>query len=320
MKYTALALFLVLMLSSCVTKKKFNNLLFEKNQLQRNYDDLVFVHEQNKKLLIQKDSLELLQEDCSKKLKSTQDELSSTRVSFQDINVRYNKLVDQNKFITDASAKERQSFLNELNDKDDILEKKRKELDSLQLALVVREKALEASTSALGAQNEKLQQLQSILEQKNGVLQSIQDKLRQTLSGINSADISIVQKDGKLYTTISQDLLFASGSSKIDPKGENAIKSLAQVLAKYQDIEILVEGHTDTDGSEDLNWKLSADRAVVVTKVLMSQGVEATRIVPSGRAYFLPIGDNKNWEGKKKNRRTEIIISPRLQSLYDYIK
>jgi len=320
MKYTALALFLVLMLSSCVTKKKFNNLLFEKNQLQRNYDDLIFVHEQNKKLLIQKDSLELLQEDCSKKLKSTQDELSSTRVSFQDINVRYNKLVDQNKFITDASAKERQSFLNELNDKDDILEKKRKELDSLQLALVVREKALEASTSALGAQNEKLQQLQSILEQKNGVLQSIQDKLRQTLSGINSADISIVQKDGKLYTTISQDLLFASGSSKIDPKGENAIKSLAQVLAKYQDIEILVEGHTDTDGSEDLNWKLSADRAVVVTKVLMSQGVEATRIVTSERAYFLPIGDNKNWEGKKKNRRTEIIISPRLQSLYDYIK
>jgi len=299
MKYTALALFLVLMLSSCVTKKKFNNLLFEKNQLQRNYDDLIFVHEQNKKLLIQKDSLELLQEDCSKKLKSTQDELSSTRVSFQDINVRYNKLVDQNKFITDASAKERQSFLNELNDKDDILEKKRKELDSLQLALVVREKALEASTSALGAQNEKLQQLQSILEQKNGVLQSIQDKLRQTLSGINSADISIVQKDGKLYTTISQDLLFASGSSKIDPKGENAIKSLAQVLAKYQDIEILVEGHTDTDGSEDLNWKLSADRAVVVTKVLIPR-CRSYAYCPFRKSIF-----SANWRQQELGRKKE---------------
>ncbi len=90
-------------------------------------------------------------------------------------------------------------------------------------------------------------------------------------------------------------------------------------VANYPDVEITVEGHTDTDGSEDLNWNLSADRAIAVTKVLITEGVDAKRIIPSGRAFYLPVAPNETKEGKSKNRRTEIILSPKLTALYNLI-
>ena len=137
--------------------------------------------------------------------------------------------------------------------------------------------------------------------------------------GFTDSDLTISEKNGKIYVSLSQNLLFASGSDKIDWKGKKAIIQVAQVLNSNQDILVNVEGHTDSDGNPNSNWDLSVRRATAVVKVLTGQGVDAKRVTASGRAFYDPIAPNNSAANKAKNRRTEIILSPKLDLLYDII-
>ena len=312
MKYSLIILSALILLSSCVSSKKFDRLLFEKNQIQSNYDQLLYVHEQNKRLQFTIDSLHKALSGRSNDLNMTKEGLSSLQASFNDITKRYNRLVEQNKLITNNSADQRNMLTKELIAKDELLNQRERTLDSLTTALTAKQQSLVD-------REQRLRDLQNILDQKNKALNSLQSTLQEALAGFSPSDLSIIIKDGKLYTTLSQDLLFASGSKQIDPKGIEALKKFGQVIKNNQDIEISVEGHTDTDGSEDLNWNLSADRAIAVTKVLISAGVDAKKIVPSGRAFHVPVAENISKEGKSKNRRTEIILTPKLNTLYNLI-
>ena len=309
----------LIFLSSCVSTKKFNKLQFERDQLKYNYDQLQLVNSENKQLLLKVDSLQSIINKLTAELKQAKEKATSSQLAFDDVTKRYNKLVEQNKSITNASSQERNKFINELNDKDQLLTQRETQLDSLSSVLIAKQKALELATVNLQEREQRLTELQRILDEKDQNLAGLQSKLKGALSGFSPNDLSIVQKDGKLYATLSQDLLFASGSKQIDAKGIDALKKFGNVLKNYPDIEISVEGHTDTDGSEDLNWNLSADRAISVTKVLIGEGVDAKRIIPSGRAFHFPVASNDSKEGKSKNRRTEIILSPKLTALYNLI-
>lgn len=304
---------------SCVSSKKFNKLQFERDQLKYNYDQLLQVNAENKQLLIIIDSLEHLVDKLNTEIKHSKESAASAQLAFDDVTKRYNKLVEQNKSITNASSQERNKFITELNEKDQLLTQRERQLDSLSAVLNSKQKALDLATINLQEREQKLKDLQQILEEKDQNLAGLQNKLKAALSGFSANDLTIVQKDGKLYATLSQDLLFASGSKQIDLKGVDALKKFGNVLKNYPDVEITVEGHTDTDGSEDLNWNLSADRAIAVTKVLITEGVDAKRIIPSGRAFYLPVAPNETKEGKSKNRRTEIILTPKLTALYNLI-
>ncbi len=304
---------------SCVSSKKFNKLQFERDQLKYNYDQLQQVNAENKQLLIKIDSLEHLVDKLNTEIKHSKESAASAQLAFDDVTKRYNKLVEQNKSITNASSQERNKFITELNEKDQLLTQRERQLDSLSAVLNSKQKALDLATINLQEREQKLKDLQQILDEKDQNLAGLQNKLKAALSGFSANDLTIVQKDGKLYATLSQDLLFASGSKQIDLKGVDALKKFGNVLKNYPDVEITVEGHTDTDGSEDLNWNLSADRAIAVTKVLITEGVDAKRIIPSGRAFYLPVAPNETKEGKSKNRRTEIILSPKLTALYNLI-
>ncbi|MBL7830728.1 MAG: OmpA family protein [Saprospiraceae bacterium] len=304
---------------SCVSSKKFNKLQFERDQLKYNYDQLLQVNAENKQLLIKIDSLEHLVDKLNTEIKHSKESAASAQLAFDDVTKRYNKLVEQNKSITNASSQERNKFITELNEKDQLLTQRERQLDSLSAVLNSKQKALDLATINLQEREQKLKDLQQILDEKDQNLAGLQNKLKAALSGFSANDLTIVQKDGKLYATLSQDLLFASGSKQIDLKGVDALKKFGNVLKNYPDVEITVEGHTDTDGSEDLNWNLSADRAIAVTKVLITEGVDAKRIIPSGRAFYLPVAPNETKEGKSKNRRTEIILSPKLTALYNLI-
>lgn len=304
---------------SCVSSKKFNKLQFERDQLKYNYDQLLQVNAENKQLLIIIDSLEHLVDKLNTEIKHSKESAASAQLAFDDVTKRYNKLVEQNKSITNASSQERNKFITELNEKDQLLTQRERQLDSLSAVLNSKQKALDLATINLQEREQKLKDLQQILDEKDQNLAGLQNKLKAALSGFSANDLTIVLKDGKLYATLSQDLLFASGSKQIDLKGVDALKKFGNVLKNYPDVEITVEGHTDTDGSEDLNWNLSADRAIAVTKVLITEGVDAKRIIPSGRAFYLPVAPNETKEGKSKNRRTEIILSPKLTALYNLI-
>ncbi|HMG16009.1 MAG TPA: OmpA family protein [Saprospiraceae bacterium] len=319
MKSLATAVSILVLLSSCVSSKKFDKLLFEKNQVQYNYDQLLYVHEQNKKLSMSNDSLQQALNKANNELKSSKEGQASIQVSFNDVTKRYNKLVEQNKQITNTSSDQRNKLMTELGAKDQLLDQREKQLDSLSSVMTSKQKALELATKDVNDREQKLKDLQSILDQKDKSLNGLQASLKAALSGFSPADLSIVQKDGKLYTTLSQDLLFASGSKWIGAKGLEALKKFGQVIKNNQDIEINVEGHTDTDGTEELNWNLSADRAIAVSKVLIGEGVDGKKIVASGRAFYVPLSPNDTKEGKAKNRRTEIILSPKLNTLYNLI-
>ena len=122
-----------------------------------------------------------------------------------------------------------------------------------------------------------------------------------------------------MYVSLSQDLLFAPGSSTIDQKGLDALKKLAEVLVKNKDISILVEGHTDSDGEANMNWKLSTDRSLSIVYALISNQVQPNRITAAGRGEHVPVASNDTSTGKAKNRRTDIILSPDLDEIFKLI-
>jgi len=150
-------------------------------------------------------------------------------------------------------------------------------------------------------------------------LTGLRSKVNQALLGFTDADLSVSERNGKIYVSLSQNLLFATNSDNIDWKGKKAIRSLADVLKQNPDINITVEGHTDPDGSPAKNWDLSVRRATAVVKILTETNVNAERITASGRSFYYPIASNATAAGKAKNRRTEIILSPRLDQLYKII-
>lgn len=160
--------------------------------------------------------------------------------------------------------------------------------------------------------------MEKAIADKEARLRTIRDRFNQALLGFSEADLAC-EKNGKVYVSLSQNLLFASGSKTINNQGKQAIAQLATVLKANKDINITVEGHTDTDGEAAFNWDLSVGRATTVVKELAINGVAAERIIAAGRGEFYPIATNDTAAGKAQNRRTEIILTPKLEGLYELI-
>ncbi|MNK05526.1 putative lipoprotein YiaD precursor [compost metagenome] len=169
-----------------------------------------------------------------------------------------------------------------------------------------------------------LREMQAIIARQDELTKKLNQTLRDALVGFNSDELTMEIRDGKVYVSMSDKLLFKSGSTAVEPKGVEALKALADVLNKNQDIQILVEGHTDnvpikTAVFKD-NWDLSVGRATTITRMLNKEyGVTATRMTASGRGEYFPRASNDTPEGKAKNRRTEIILSPKLDEIMNLL-
>lgn len=187
-----------------------------------------------------------------------------------------------------------------------------KALEEKSLALQEQERLLKEQEALLRDREAALRELQEIIARKDAVTKKLNDVLRNALLGFNSDELSIEIKDGKVYVSLSDKLLFQSGSAAVEAKGKEALKVLADVLNKNPDIDILVEGHTDnvpikTAVYKD-NWDLSVARATTITRILTeTNSVAAKRVTASGRSQFYPKATNDTAEGRAKNRRTEII-------------
>lgn len=189
--------------------------------------------------------------------------------------------------------------LGEQDKLNELLTKKMQELDE-------RERTINQLQDLINAQNEKVQ----------SILRSVKD----ALMGFSSDELSVREENGKIYVAMSDKLLFQSGSATVDKRGKEALAKLAEVLNKQKDVDVNIEGHTDTKPIhtarfED-NWDLSVIRATSVVRILTKDyGVSPMQIVPSGRGEFMPVADNETADGRSKNRRTEIIIAPKLDEL-----
>ncbi len=183
---------------------------------------------------------------------------------------------------------------------------------------------LTLSQQELQKQQQRLQQLQDILQQQRIQSEMLKNKMLEALKGFNSNDLSVIQKNGKVYVSLSENLLFPSGSAVVNPKGVDALSKLAAVLNLNGDVAVNIEGHTDSipiRGRYQDNWDLSTARADAIVRILVNTyRVDPKRVIASGHSYFDPVETNSTPEGRSRNRRTEIILSPKLDEMYKLLE
>jgi chemotaxis protein MotB len=176
----------------------------------------------------------------------------------------------------------------------------------------------------LDAEQKRLWDLRKLLQQQREAVENLRKKMADALVGFNSNELQVFIKNGRVYVSLQESLLFPSGSAVVNPKGKQALGTLSQVLNANPDINVVVEGHTDSvpiHGKYEDNWALSTARANAIARILIDNyQVDPTRIVASGRSKFEPVDTNDTPEGRQRNRRTEIILAPKLDELMQLLQ
>ncbi|HEX7492657.1 MAG TPA: OmpA family protein [Bacteroidales bacterium] len=227
--------------------------------------------------------------------------------------------------LTDQSNKQSTSYKDLQNKYNDLTNQSLSQTDKLSKALAAKSEDLDAKEKLLSEREKTLHDMKQIIAKQDSLTRNLNNTLRNALLGFNSDELSVEIKDGKVYVSMSDKLLFQSGSSAVEDKGKDALKLLAGVLDKNSDIDILIEGHTDnvpikTSVYKD-NWDLSVARATSIVRILTNDyKIVPTRLTASGKGEFFPKSDNDTPEGRAKNRRTEIILSPKLDELMKLLK
>lgn len=205
--------------------------------------------------------------------------------------------------------------------------------DSVRLEKQINDALKRASTASgianmtqnqLEAEQKRLWDLRRLLDQQRQAVENLRKKMADALTGFNDNELQVFIKNGRVYVSLQENLLFPSGSAVVNPKGKEALGTLAQVLNSNPDINIVIEGHTDSipiHGKYEDNWALSVARATAIARILIDQyHVDPTRVTASGRSKFEPVDTNTTAEGRQHNRRTEIILAPKLDELMQLLQ
>ena len=184
---------------------------------------------------------------------------------------------------------------------------------------------LNQKKNELNERERTINELQQMINAQNEKVRKLLSSVKDALLGFSSDELTVREKDGKVYVAMSDKLLFQSGSARLDKRGEGALGKLAEVLNKQTDIDVFIEGHTDNKPINTVqfkdNWDLSVIRATSVVRILIKNyNVNPLQIQPSGRGEYMPVDDNETAEGRSKNRRTEIIMAPKLDKLFQMLQ
>jgi len=204
-------------------------------------------------------------------------------------------------------------------------EKVMAELKASQDSLLVREERVKAMQAELLIKGRNLAELEMAIHKQDSITNALRKAVSDALTGFEGKGLTVHMKDGKVYVSLEEKLLFASGKWDVSKDGIVALKDIAKVLEKNPDINVLIEGHTDnvplsSQNQVKDNWDLSVMRATSIVKILLSGAkIDPKRLAASGRGEFLPVVPNTSAVNKAKNRRTEIILSPKLDELMQII-
>lgn len=180
------------------------------------------------------------------------------------------------------------------------------------------------SQKQLEAEQKRLWDLRKLLNEQQQAVENLRKKMADALVGFNSNELQVFTKNGKVYVSLQENLLFPSGSAVVNQKGRQALGTLAQVLNVNPDINVVVEGHTDSipiRGKFEDNWALSVARATSIVRILTdTYKVDPARVTASGRSKYEPVDSNATAEGRQRNRRTEIILAPKLDQLMQLLQ
>lgn len=306
-------LIIIILMTSCVSKKIYNDL-------------------ENKYVDLKKESRFITDEN---------DELHKANAEFDSVNksqiAELNKLkADKDKLQADCTATSnnlktlQDSYTALEKNSNDALETNMAKNRDLLLQLDTKEKALAAEQDRLNKLNNKLasntkrlNELESMIAAKDAAMKKLKDTLSKALNAFEGKGLTVQQKNGKVYVSMENKLLFQTGSWAVGSQGRSAVVEVGKVLAQNPDITVLIEGHTDNDkimgnigGGIENNWDLSTKRATAIVNILCeNSGIRKQNLTAAGRGEFAPILTNDTNEGKAKNRRIEVILTPKLDEI-----
>jgi chemotaxis protein MotB len=286
MKQFLLLLSLLFLCNACVTNKVFNALedRYAKNKMAFNVLEV-----QHDSLLQANDHLKMRLEETQQSLTATADSLTQSQGALKTLQQNYTTLETNSDAAIKARIAENQELLAQIAEKEGALFQREKRLTELEQRIAANEKAM------------------------NTLKQSLSD----ALLNFEGKGLTVEQRNGKVYVSMENKLLFDSGSWTVGPQGKKAIAQLAGVLQDNPDIDVLIEGHTDNvpysgKGPLSGNWDLSTKRATsIVTLLLENDQVLPQNLTAAGRGEFLPVGPNTSPQGRAANRRIEVILSPK---------
>jgi chemotaxis protein MotB len=318
--FNAIKLILVFsIITSCVPSRMFDDLKTKNKNCEEERNDL---KGENLKLSTANDELTTqvhdLRRDNSYLKKDTAALGKSNRRMtslYNEVSHSYENLLSNNdKLLAENQSTSRKLILE--------LQQTQEELFKREDSLKQREKIVTDLTLALQKREQRVKELESIIAEKDSLTRALKEKVTKALTGFINDGLTVEHKNGRVYISLEEKLLFASGSTTIDTRGEEALSKLAPILEKETDITVQIEGHTDDvpikGGPVKDNWDLSVLRATSVVRVLLKNGnIAPIRLTPAGRGEFMPIDPADNAEARKKNRRIEIILTPNYDQLLE---
>ena len=334
MKKTARIIFMMYIafsLTACVTMKKYQEMETAQKKCEQENIDL---KKQNIDLTTRKTELESklteLKAQNNQLIKDTAQLNSSLRnlkEEYAQLNKSYDDLNAMLQANSKSSSTELQKLLAELQKSQEDLQKKEDQLKITERDVNAQKKDLDELNKQLTDREQRLNELQSILNKKDSVVKALKNKVLEALTGFVNKGLTVEQKNGKVYVSMDEKLLFATGSFEVASNGVEALKKLAKVLETNPDVNITIEGHTDNvpyvaaSGSIHDNWDLSVMRATAVVKILLSNSIiDPKRLTAAGRSQYWPVDANNTVEARAKNRRTEIILTPKLDELFKILE
>ncbi|MCF8320036.1 MAG: OmpA family protein [Flavobacterium sp.] len=311
-KKISIGLVLIALSSSCVSKKVFNELETKFADLKKENRKTQDLYDSISKF---KSQLDIEYSNLKKDYEKTKAERDKLAIDFasadknlKTLQASYNAL-EKN---SDESLKENMAKNRELL----------AQLEAKEKALAAEKERLNKLSADLKKGTDRVNELESIMAAKEAAMKKLKDALSKSLKAFEGKGLTVNQRDGKVYVSMENKLLFESGSWAVGSEGKKAVVLVASVLAQNPDISVLIEGHTDNDkfagavGQIENNWDLSTKRATAIVNILSeNKGVKKDNLTAAGRGEFAPLMSNDTPEGKAKNRRIEIILTPKLDEI-----
>jgi len=328
--FTLAVLFPAIFVISCVPGSKYKSLQDTSRQFMNERDDFktenIGLEMANRELEAKMAILERDMGTIKEEITKVQGERDKAIEEFSRISGKYNDLQNAQEDLIRGNVKETQKLLAELQAAQENLQKKEELLRQLEMNLDTKKSSLDELTFELEKRNQRMLELEKILDGQKKIVQDLKNKVSEALLGFENNGLTVTMKNGKVYVSLDEKLLFKTASWDIDANGRSALKKLSGVLERNPDIQITIEGHTDnvpynpSSGRLDDNWDLSTKRATSVVRVLLEGSkIDPKRLTAAGRSQYLPVDSRNTADARQKNRRTEIVLTPDLTELYRLI-
>ena len=315
-KRITLATLTLVLISSCVSPKIYKDLEAKYANLKQANRKLV---DENEDLLFDKtkaeNELKQLKTDYAQVLaqrNKLQGDYDANKANFDALKSSYDALEKNSSASIAANSEKNRELLAQLEAKEQALADENQRLEKLKMELQNR--------------SNRVAELEKVISDKDAAMTALKDAISKALTDFEGKGLTIEQRDGKVYVSMENKLLFSSGSWAVGTEGRRAVQQLGTVLGKNPDIAVLIEGHTDNvpyqgNGQIAGNWDLSTKRATAIVTILRENAsINAENLTAAGRGEFAPVATNDTPEGKAKNRRIEVILTPKLDELSRLLK